>query len=55
MIKTAIRDALREVLQELGISDIEPVIERPSDLKNGDYSTNIALIAAKKAGKNPRE
>ncbi|HRB83224.1 MAG TPA: arginine--tRNA ligase [Acinetobacter johnsonii] len=55
MIKTAIQDALREVLQELGISDIEPVIERPSDLKNGDYSTNIALIAAKKAGKNPRE
>lgn len=55
MIKTAIQDALREVLQELGISDIEPDIERPSDLKNGDYSTNIALIAAKKAGKNPRE
>jgi arginyl-tRNA synthetase len=55
MIKAAIQDVLKDVLNELGISDIEPVIERPSDLKNGDYSTNIALIAAKKAGKNPRE
>jgi arginyl-tRNA synthetase len=48
MIKTAIQDALKDVLEELGISDIEPAIERPSDLKNGDYSTNIALIAFKK-------
>ena len=55
MIKTAIQDVLKDVLNELGISDLEPVIERPSDLKNGDYSTNIALIAAKNAGKNPRE
>ena len=55
MMKTAIQDVLKDVLNELGISDLEPVIERPSDLKNGDYSTNIALIAAKNAGKNPRE
>jgi arginyl-tRNA synthetase len=31
------------------------VLEHPADLKNGDYSTNIALACAKKVGKNPRE
>lgn len=30
-------------------------VEAPSDKKHGDYSTNIALILAKKNGKNPRE
>lgn len=30
-------------------------IEHPTDLKNGDYSTNVAMILAKENNKNPRE
>jgi len=30
-------------------------VEIPSDKSHGDYSTNVALVLAKKIGKNPRE
>lgn len=30
-------------------------IEHPTDLSHGDYSSNVAMVAAKKAGTNPRE
>ena len=39
----------------LGIESIDINWEHPADLSNGDYSTNIALIASKKVGKNPKE
>lgn len=50
-----IQKALAGALSALGIEGIAPVLEHPADLHNGDYSTNVALSAAKKAGKNPRE
>jgi arginyl-tRNA synthetase len=31
------------------------VVEHPADLSHGDYSTNVAMVLAKKEGKNPRE
>lgn len=31
------------------------VVEHPSEMSHGDYSTNVALIEAKKLGKNPKE
>ena len=31
------------------------IVEHPEDLKNGDYSTSVALACSKKAGMNPRE
>jgi len=31
------------------------VIEIPADKSHGDYSTNVAMVLAKKLGKNPRE
>ena len=34
---------------------VEVVLERPKSRDHGDYATNIALIAAKVAGMNPRE
>ncbi len=30
-------------------------LERPARLEHGDWSTNVALVAAKSAGRNPRE
>lgn len=48
-----IKIALKKVLGETGIEGVEPLVEHPEDLQNGDYSTNIAMIAGKIAGKNP--
>src|SRR5882762_10639166 len=53
-IKDQIKEQLTQVLKELGI-DVAPSIDYPSDATHGDYATNIALISAKKAGKNPME
>ncbi|HMP67526.1 MAG TPA: arginine--tRNA ligase [Candidatus Paceibacterota bacterium] len=36
-------------------SDLNFVIEHPADLQHGDYSTNVAMVLAKKLNKNPRE
>ena len=47
-IKKAIQDAL-------GAQDVTFVVERPGDLSHGDYTSNVALVAAKALGKNPRE
>jgi arginyl-tRNA synthetase len=43
---------IKEALVNLGIEEIDFVVEHPEDLKNGDYSTNVAMVCAKKI-KNP--
>lgn len=48
MLKADLQEILKSILADLGISDIEPQIERPADMSHGDYSTNIALVAFKK-------
>jgi arginyl-tRNA synthetase len=47
-----IQDALRNAGIE---TDKEIQIEKPTDRKFGDFSTNIAFLLAKEARKNPRE
>jgi arginyl-tRNA synthetase len=54
MIDTELTQHITNVLFELGIQDILVVLERPADLGHGDFATNVAMVAAKKAGKNPR-
>ncbi len=34
---------------------VDVVLERPKSREHGDYATNVALVAAKSAGKNPRD
>src|SRR5438105_4952050 len=46
---------LQDILKQLGLEGIIPHIDYPSDSKHGDYATNIALIVAKRLGKNPME
>lgn len=48
MPKDEISQSLKIALKELGIEDFEPVLERPKDTKNGDYTTNVAMVAFKK-------
>ena len=50
-IKKLIKDALKNLTIE--VSDI--ALEHPEDLKNGDYSTNVALAIAKGIERNPKE
>jgi arginyl-tRNA synthetase len=49
-IKNLIKDALKNL--DIEVSEIS--LEHPEDLKNGDYSTNIALAIAKNIGENPK-
>lgn len=54
-MKETIRQAVNTVLQELDIEGVDFVVEHPADLSHGDYACNVAMAAAKKIGKNPRE
>jgi arginyl-tRNA synthetase len=49
-----ITGALKEALAKLGIEGIEPTLEHPAELTHGDFSTNIALAAAKREGLSPK-
>ncbi|NTW62580.1 MAG: arginine--tRNA ligase [Chlorobiaceae bacterium] len=47
---------IKNALISLGITSDKPVlIERPSDKKFGDYSTNIAFLIARESRRNPKE
>jgi arginyl-tRNA synthetase len=50
-----IKEKIRELIEKNIAEKIDFDIEIPRDLKFGDYSTNIALILAKKINKNPQE
>ena len=52
-----IKTEIIKVVKELGLPvlDEDIKIEHPSEAKNGDYSTNIAMILAKKEKQNPIE
>jgi arginyl-tRNA synthetase len=56
MIRDALESSLRNALGKL---DVEPpatiTLERPARREHGDWSSNVALATAKKAGRNPRE
>jgi arginyl-tRNA synthetase len=55
-MKQQIEKIIKEVLKNLGIiEEVNFSIEHPDDFKNGDYSTNVAMVCAKKIGMNPRE
>src|ERR1700730_1519218 len=55
MNKLQIKKELGRVLKELNIEDIEINIDYPADSRHGDYSTNLALVAAKRLNKTPLE
>lgn len=55
MIKEKIKRILDEYLDNFKIKVTGFTVERPNDSKNGDYSTNLAMVLAKKLSKNPLE
>lgn len=54
-MKKIIENKIKEVLKNLGIEEVSFVVEHPDDFSHGDYSTNVAMVYAKKMGKNPRQ
>lgn len=54
-MEEALREAVKKALNELGIDGVDFVVEHPGELSHGDYAVNAAMVAAKQAGKNPRE
>ena len=56
MITDTLADSLRRALTSIGVDAPETIhLERPARREHGDWSTNIALVSAKAAGRNPRE
>ena len=55
MIVKSVEQALQQALKSLGLEYSEITFEHPGDMSHGDYATNIALVSAKKEGKNPKE
>ncbi len=57
MIRDTLVDALRAALTGLGVDPLpaDIGIERPARREHGDWSSNVALVSAKAAGRNPRE
>lgn len=56
MLRDDLTDALRDALRAAGVDapgDIH--LERPARREHGDWSSNVALASAKKAGRNPRD
>ncbi|MBI5126371.1 MAG: arginine--tRNA ligase [Candidatus Taylorbacteria bacterium] len=54
-MKKIIQEHIEKALTKLGATDVSFVVEHPADLAHGDFATNVALSAAKKLGKKPRE
>jgi arginyl-tRNA synthetase len=57
VIRDQLAHAIREALVALGVEPLPETIslERPARREHGDWSSNVALAAAKRAGRNPRE
>jgi arginyl-tRNA synthetase len=54
-MKEIIENLIKDILKNLNIEDVSFSVEHPESFVNGDYSTNIAMVCAKKMAKNPRE
>jgi arginyl-tRNA synthetase len=50
-----LRAELVRAAQSLGVSDVEPLLERPRDPAFGDWATNMAMTLAKPLGRKPRD
>ncbi|MEI6580725.1 MAG: arginine--tRNA ligase [bacterium] len=50
-----IKNLIKRALKNLNIETEDIYLEHPVDFKMGDYSTNIAMVCAKKEKMNPKE
>ena len=50
-----IKKLIKDALIDLGIEDVAFAVEHPDDMKNGDYSTNAAMVCSKREKANSKE
>src|SRR6478609_6505284 len=57
VIRDDLAEAVRSALVALAVEPLpeQVAMERPANPDHGDWSSNVALASAKKAGRNPRE
>ena len=57
MIRDDLAASVRDALDALAVDPLPErvTLERPARREHGDWSTNVALATAKRAGRNPRE
>jgi len=53
--KEKIYSILRKVALEIGVNEVNFLVEKPKDALHGDFSANIAMALAKSLKKNPLE
>ncbi|HRY30877.1 MAG TPA: arginine--tRNA ligase [Candidatus Paceibacterota bacterium] len=49
------KEIIQQLIKENLPDEVDFIVEHPTELKHGDYSTNVALVLAQKNGGNPRE
>ncbi len=55
-MKVYLREKIMSALRAMHLADdIVPSFEKPRSAEHGDLTTNIAMVLAKKSGKNPRQ
>ena len=54
-LSNIIKKSIHKINQELQLNDENIIIEIPTQKENGDYSSNVALVLAKKVKKSPTE
>lgn len=47
-MKEVIREAINDVLEELGLSGVDFTVEHPTELSHGDYATNAVMVVYKR-------
>ncbi len=50
-----IKNLIKDALENLNIEISDVILEHPENLKNGDYSTNVAMAIAKNVKSSPKE
>lgn len=54
-MKEKIKNLIRDALGRLAVEEADFIIEHPDDLRNGDFSSNVAMVCAQKTKSNPKE
>ncbi len=55
-MKAYLREKILSCLKSLKVDDgVNPVFEKPRQPEHGDVTTNVAMVLAKRIGKNPRQ
>ena len=52
-MESILKEEIQKVLGELGLPQVDFVLEHPKELSHGDWATNVALVAGKVVGENP--